>query len=159
MKVPKGLTRLVEEAYAKKQAEQERENRAYEDRRKAEKEERKRRLSAGLSDAKFIFQWTNHFCFNEVGSKILKLASQSFYRGVMFFDEKLPGQSFRGLGVSLHRVWWIRSGCGASPERVYSPEQLATEIDPVILAAAVARIKSGKVWETIKDRWELKELQ
>ena len=141
--------------YSRQRTEEQKRREEEKARRLAEETERKKRLKEGLSYAKFIFEWTDEFRKNEDGKRIIKIGERTFFGGVMFFDYHLYGKAWRGLGVSKNGVWWIRGGCGAYPVDVQSPEELAAEIDTAILSTSCESIKNGKVWECIKNRWEI----
>ena len=157
MEFPEDIRKLVREARAKKLADAIRERVVKKERRAAREAERKWRLTMGVENARFIFAWAKQFAADKTGKGLIKISSRCFLGGVMFFDKTLKGYAFRGLGVSLDGVWWIRNGCGAYPQDVESPEALAEEIDPAILEAAASSISSGEVWEIIKNRWELRD--
>ncbi len=156
MDIPDDIQRLAKEAQTKKRAQEIKEREEKRARQAAEEERRKKYLAEGIAHAKFIFDWAKEFAADPVGQSIIKICSWGFLNGVMFFDDKLDGHAFRGLGVSKDGVWWMRTGCGAHPVWVKSPTALAEEIEPEILAAAVESIKSGRVWRVIKNRREFK---
>ncbi len=158
MKIPEDLSKFVKDLHDKQEKREWKREEAKKAREETDKERKGEWLKRGLTDAEFIFKWAKELASSETGRSLIKLGSKTFLGGFMFFDDKLDGLYFRGLGVSEDCLWWMRSGCGARPERVGTPRQMAQEVEPAILAAAVADIRSGKVWKTIKNRWELKEL-
>lgn len=155
MDFPEDLKQIVSISLTKKAEEEKRKSKLERERRLADKKVRQRNLKEGLPHAEFIFKWAKEFRGSEEGQKLIELCSWTFLGGIMFFDEKLDNFPWRGLGVSKDGLWWMRSGCGAKPNKVNSPKDLAVVIMPEILSAARDNIKSGRVWDCIKDRWEL----
>lgn len=157
MEIPEDLEKLANDLYAKRLAEERKDQEKERARRAAEEAARKKRIEEGLSYAQFILEWVKEFKDSAVGKLIIKICEWTYLRGIMFFDDKVKGKPFRGLGVSAKGLWWMSTGCGSHPRIVQFAEELAAEIDPEILQAACESIKSGKVWECIKNRWELNE--
>ena len=122
-----------------------------EERRRAR--EKAERIKNGLKYAKKIFQWAEEFAGTSEGRRLIEIGMKYNYReGIYFFDEKIPGEAWRGLGISKKGLWWIYNGCCARERYVETPEELASEIEPVILQKAVETLETGQVWECIKTR-------
>lgn len=117
-----------------------------------------RRLREGIQFAEKIFEWANRFRSSEIFLQLLNVGGHTPYfvvRGLYFFDGNIAGVPWRGLGVSEAGIWWNIGGCGGStPRYVKDPENLARQVDPLILEEACRWIEDGRVWECIQRRLE-----
>ena len=145
----KKLSKELHEAKIKKDKEDLR--RKYEEN-LARKKSIRSRVKAGLPYAKKIFEWTSQFRKSDVGQKMLRVGDSYIENGIFFYDAKLEGMHWRGLGVSSSGIWWHHSGCGARPMPVRTPKELAETVESEILKASCNEIETGTVWETIRRR-------
>ncbi len=116
----------------------------------------RKQIMQGLPFAERISAWALAFREDAAGRQLIEVGHDELHyirrHGVYFFDGKAEGCPWRGLGVGSQGLWWMASGCGASPQYVRSPEELASAIPSAILQVACEWIDSGEVWNCIKRR-------
>lgn len=114
-------------------------------------------LGNGIPFAERIFLWANRFRSSEVFVRLLHIGGHAPYfsvQGLYFFDGRIEGLSWCGLGVTEQGIWWKRDGCGTTENLVATPQDLARQVEPPILEEACKWIDDGRVWECIQNRLE-----
>lgn len=154
IEIPERISKLIS-GLVEQELNKEREYLAREKAKKLKRQSIEREnIKNGLVYAKKIWAWAGIFRNTDIGRKLIKVSHTSAaYNWVCFFDGHIEGRPWRGLGISVKKgVCWMRSGCGATPQALESPKDLARVIDTEILKLACEWIDNGKVWECIEER-------
>ena len=153
MEIPKSLIKLAKEIREKRGEKIIAEIVANVERKRIERKKTEDRIKAGIKYARKIFKWVKKFERSDDGLKIIHTGVKHRYReGIFFFDAKVPGFDWRGLGVSEKGLWWTYNGCGAREQYVKTSKELASQVESEILKVACETLEDGRVWKCIAER-------
>lgn len=144
------LSRDLSESFRQEQEEFERQQKEKEEKEKKILEHRRKH---GLKFAKTIFDWAKELRKDESIKKLIEIG-HSYTNGIFFFDGKVNGCTWVGLGIYEDGLWWIKSGCGCVEQYMATPEELAEQVDVQILKEACNWIWDERVWQCINGRFE-----